>query len=56
MPNIEKTAEEIESVLEKIDTHNTKYPAMSYEQGIEFALQWVLGEIADEELDDEFKV
>lgn len=44
-----KTIDQIEQVLNKIDTSNSKYLGMSYEQGIEEALMWVLGELEDAE-------
>jgi hypothetical protein len=45
-----KTKEEIEAVAFNIsNVHDTKYPAMTYEQGVDEALGWVLGEIPDEE-------
>jgi hypothetical protein len=39
----------IEDVLKNIDTNLTKYPGMTYEQGVEEALLWVIGEISDDE-------
>ena len=44
-----KTKEEIDAVLYKINSDCTKYPGMNYEQGLEEALMWVLGDIPDEE-------
>jgi len=44
-----KTEKEIEKVLAAFDSQKSQYPGMTYEQGIEEALQWVLGEITDEE-------
>jgi len=45
-----KTSEEIEAVLLKLPPDGeTKYTGMTYEAGIEEALQWVLGEIDDGE-------
>jgi hypothetical protein len=45
-----KTKEEIEKVALNLgDVHDTKYPNMTYEQGVDEALGWVLGEIPDEE-------
>jgi len=40
---------EIELALRNLDTERTKYPGMTYEQGIEESLRWVLGEIPDDE-------
>ena len=44
-----KTKQEIEKLLENFDSQRSQYPGMTYEQGIEEALQWVLGEITDDE-------
>ena len=44
-----KTTDQIERALKNIDTSNSKYHGMSYEQGLEEALLWVLGELADDE-------
>jgi hypothetical protein len=47
----QKTKDEIERALQNVDTSRTKYPAMTYEQGVEETLQWCLGEIPDEEFE-----
>jgi len=39
----------INKVLDNIDTSRTKYPAMTYEQGVEEALMWIVDDIPDEE-------
>jgi hypothetical protein len=44
-----KTEVEIQGVLDDLDTEKTKYAAMTYEQGIEEALMWVLEQLSDEE-------
>jgi len=45
-----KTEAEIEEKLVDIDTSSpTKYFNMTYEQGVEEALMWVLEQIDDEE-------
>lgn len=47
-----KTKGEIEGALVGVadaDTQGSKYPGMTYEQGIAEALRWVLGDIPDEE-------
>jgi len=45
-----KTSEEIEAVLLKLPAGSeTKYASMTYEEGIYEALEWVLGEIDDDE-------
>jgi len=46
-----KSKEEINNVLSKVDTEGTKFPAMTYEGGVEEALRWVLEEISDEEFE-----
>jgi hypothetical protein len=44
-----KTEAQIEEFLRKFDPSADNYSGMSYEQGVEEALQWVLGEIPDDE-------
>lgn len=44
-----KTKEEIEKALRGAANCEGMYPAMSYELGVEEALQWVLDEIPDDE-------
>lgn len=45
-----KAKDEIENALLRVDSGaRSKYPGMTYEQGVEEALQWVLGEISDDE-------
>lgn len=46
-----KTAEQIERALRNVPTEGTEYAGMTYEQGVEEALQWVLGEISDDEFE-----
>ena len=46
-----KTKDEIDNALRNVDTDNPKYFGMSYEQGIEEALQWVLGEVTDDDFE-----
>lgn len=47
-----KDEQQIEEVLRKVDsTGGTKYPGMTYEEGVEEALRWVLGEIPDDEFE-----
>jgi len=49
---IQKTEAEIEEVLSNLPGEGeTQYPAMTYEQGITEALQWVLGELSDEDFE-----
>ena len=44
-----KTKQEIEQALYNFDEQKSKYPGMTYEQGIAEALQWVIEENSDEE-------
>jgi hypothetical protein len=48
-----KTQNEIEQVLSNLpeNPYKTKFASMTYEQGIDEALNWVLGEISDEEFE-----
>jgi hypothetical protein len=46
-----KTKDEIEKILMNIPTGDTNYPGMTYENGVEEALRWVLEEIEDEEFE-----
>jgi hypothetical protein len=47
-----KDKKEVDKVFLKLpESGKTKYPAMTYEQGIEEALMWVIGEIPDEEFE-----
>lgn len=42
--------EDVEAALGRVDTYAaSKYPGMSYEQGVAEALEWVLGDIPNEE-------
>lgn len=54
--SIRRTDDEIDGVLNAVadvqDSGSTKWPGMSYEQGVENALRWVLGEIDDNPMDD----
>jgi hypothetical protein len=40
-----------EEKAKKIDTLTTKYPGMTYERRIEIAIQWMLGEASDEDIE-----
>ena len=45
-----RAKDEIENVLDRLPTGgSTRYSGMSYEEGIDEALRWVLEEISDEE-------
>ena len=43
------TEEKIRSALDKLDAGASSFPGMTYEQGIEEALMWVLGDLKDDE-------
>lgn len=45
-----KNEDEIRKAV--VDTVRSKYPGMTYEQGIEAALRWVLEEMEEEEAAD----
>ena len=48
----QKAKDQIEAVLRKLQKgEGTKFSSMTYEQGIEEALLWVLGEIEDDEFE-----
>lgn len=45
-----KTQSEVQEALDKVDTvAATQFRNMTYEQGVEEALMWILGDISDEE-------
>lgn len=46
-----KSEKEIDEALGRVDTAKNNYPGMTYENGVEEALQWALGEISDEEFE-----
>lgn len=47
-----KSRAEIDAVLNRVDDDEpSKYPGMTYEQGISEALLWVLGDLPDEEFE-----
>lgn len=52
---IQRSSDEIEEQISKateiINTDGTKVPGMSYEQGVDEALRWVLGESSDEPIE-----
>jgi len=57
MYQVERTDDEINDVLNdvshRINEGGSRYPGMSYENGIEEALQWVLGKSDDHPYKDE---
>lgn len=46
-----KTSEEIQEAMDKINTSETKYPGMTYEEGVEESLMWVLNQITDDQFE-----
>lgn len=44
-----KTEEEVREILDTWDREANKYPNMTYEQGIDEALAWFVGELEDDE-------
>jgi len=48
-----QSKEKIEKVLRELPSTDTpsKFPAMTYEQGVEEVLLWVLEELSDEEFE-----
>ena len=48
-----KSKREIEDVLNRVDEFGaSKFPGMSYEEGVSAALRWVLDEIEEDPLED----
>jgi len=54
---MEPTADELEEQLVKAIEQNTKgssrWPGMTYEQGVENALRWAVGEVDEKPMEDE---
>lgn len=53
-----RTEREIETELDRVDSEKaaggpSEWPGMSYEQGVDAALRWVLGHSDDAPMDDE---
>jgi hypothetical protein len=46
-----KAEKDIKKILDKLPAEGTKFNAMTYEQGIEEALLWVLEQIPDDEFE-----
>ena len=44
-----KTQTEIERSMNHPDLFKSEYPGMSYEEGVKEALEWVVGQISDDE-------
>ncbi len=53
---IARTEQEIDDLLneciESEETGGSKYPGMTYEQGIKAAIEWITGEINDNPMED----
>lgn len=57
MAEITRTAKEVEDALGDVDAEAgaggpSKWPGMNYEQGVEAALLWVLGDREEKPMDD----
>lgn len=54
--NIVRTEQEIRDLLNQCadaeETGGSKYPGMSYEQGIKAAIEWIIGDINDHPIND----
>ncbi len=46
-----KEEDAIQKAADRVKVNSTKYPGMTYEEGVCEALEWVLGEIPDEEFE-----
>ena len=47
-----KTEEQIEKAADRVETDGpSKFKAMTYEQGVKEALEWVLGFVEDDEFE-----
>ena len=46
-----RSADEIQNVLDNLPPEGTKFSSMTYEQGIEEALLWILGDISNDEFE-----
>ncbi len=53
---VERTQEEIDEILNKcaesIDKGQAKWPAMTFEQGVDAALRWVTGDTDENPMED----
>jgi hypothetical protein len=50
-----KTEEEVKKILKLIDAESNPFPGMTYIQGIEEALLWVVEDIEDEDFSQCFR-
>lgn len=54
-PEVKRTQEEIDEVLNKAADgmdDGSKWPGMSYEQGVDAAIRWLTGESEDNPMDE----
>ena len=51
-PNTEKINDQIDKASEMVNSGKSKYPSMSYEDGVKAALEWITG-IDEEPIDYE---
>jgi len=49
----EEIDEQLNIAMEQFDKGGSKFPGMTYEQGVAEALQWVLGDSDDQPIPDE---
>jgi hypothetical protein len=45
--------EQVNAASEAMDTNGSRWPGMSYEQGVDAALRWVMGWSDDKPMEDE---
>ena len=51
-----KTDDEIYDIIDLVNAiESNRYPGMTYEQGVDDALHWILGDTEDEEFIESFK-
>lgn len=53
MPTQQQTEEILSECYTQIDKGGTKYPGMTYEEGVEAAIRWFTGETEDSPMEDE---
>jgi len=53
---VKRTDEEIDAVLndvaEQMDVGGSKFPGMTYEEGVQNAINWLTGQVDDNPMDD----
>lgn len=51
-----RTSEEVDSIInqaaDQINRGRSKFPGMSYEEGVRAALEWITGDIDDDPMND----